>query len=395
MTRKQILHITFLLLLIVGWAWLEQSTTNTNWEQTFYSSHKAPYGTYVVKDNLESLFPNVEVDVNRNSFYKLMDGSDSTSTNACMIIISKDFKVDSLSLSKMNEFIGRGNSVFISAQHFSPEILLEYEITLKHAALNISKQLSKLRINTEIKDTIAYDFKKMGQSNFFEVSKNTTIKVLGKENQKPCFLEISKGDGKLFVHTQPLAFTNYHILYNHHEYTSRVLSYVLQESDKIIWDNYHNPFFSNSNTPLKIILSKPALRSGLYFALIILLIYVLFFAKRKQQIIPILQPPVNLSLGFIDTIGRLYFQNSNHKDIVEKQFIQLNHFIKKKYFITRIEYNNDFFESLSLKSGIDKSIISDIYLNYNKLKQKETIAEHELHIFTNQIGRFHKNIKRK
>lgn len=388
--------MVFLVLLIIAWAWFEQSAKNTNWEQTFYSSHKIPYGSFILNENLEQFNADIAFETNSGNFYETLPEKDSLDSVSCLIIITHKFFPDSLSLQKLNQFIDNGNTVFISAQYFSEELVPNHEIEIKHAHIHQNSKTSQISLLADTgSDASDYKFDNISQYSYFEISKNTRIKTLGKENGQSNFIEIPKENGRLLLHSQPLAFTNYHILYNHHQYASSVMDDVTVGTNKIIWDNYYNPYFEKNKSILSIVLSKPALRNSLYLTLIFLCIFILFYAKRKQRIIPLIKPTENHSLAFIDTIGRLYFQHGNHKDLVEKQFNLFNYFVKQKFLLTHIDKRNDFITYLSVKSGVEVSIINDIYTNYNQLIKQEIVTESQLHIFNNQIRRFHKNIKQK
>jgi hypothetical protein len=394
MSRKQIIYIIFLILLVIGWAWVDQSARNTDWSPTFYAPHKIPFGTFVLNDNLENLFPATTIKSSSKSFYKMMNSEDSLLTSACVITVTKQFNADSLELSKMNQFIEKGNTVFLATQYFPSNLLKKYGLKVK---FNFKKQKNR---NSTLSYKAATDnsqntlsFKKMQAFSYFELEKNTNIKIIGKENSSPCFVEKQIGKGRLLLHAQPFAFTNYHILYNHKEYAEWVFSTIQPETKTVIWDNYHTPYSMSNKSPLKIILANRALKSALYLSLFLLILYILIFSKRKQQIIPIVRPEKNLSLNFIDTIGRLYFQKGNHRNLVEKQFTQFNFFVKTKFYISNVNNRDDFIERLSLKSGIKKSIIKNIYNYYSKIKTKDVISEHELHTFYGYVKQFQKRIK--
>ena len=137
------------------------------------------------------------------------------------------------------------------------------------------------------------------------------------------FARIKYGKGQLLLHTTPIAFSNFHLLREQNvEYAGRVFSHLVE--GPIYWDNYsnvslalarrmndlayYNPYKTfNDEGPLQYILSQPALAWTWYLGLTLALLYLLFRAKRKQRVIPVLEPNHNTSLEFISTIGRLVF----------------------------------------------------------------------------------------
>lgn len=49
-------------------------------------------------------------------------------------------------------------------------------------------------------------------------------------------------------------------------------------------------------------------------------LFMIFTARRRQRVIPIVEKPKNRSLEFIQLIGTLYYQRHDHADLVRKKF---------------------------------------------------------------------------
>ena len=57
-------------------------------------------------------------------------------------------------------------------------------------------------------------------------------------------------------------------------------------------------------------------------ALLSIILFIFFNAKRRQRIIPIIEPLVNSTVDFTKTIGNLYFQQNNNADLINKKIIK-------------------------------------------------------------------------
>ena len=127
---------------------------------------------------------------------------------------------------------------------------------------------------------------------------------------------------------------------------------VVQEISKgnIYW--YPNKTYNSSvsNSPMRFILSNEGLKWGWYLFLIGMIILMIFNAKRKQRIIPIIKPLTNTTVDFTKTIGNLYFQEGNHDTIMEKKII---------YFLEKIR--QDYLLDTPIKSGYDNHGKSILY----------------------------------
>ena len=60
------------------------------------------------------------------------------------------------------------------------------------------------------------------------------------------------------------------------------------------------------------------IRIGFSVCLCYVLLFIIFHAKRKQRIVPVIEPLQNSSAEFVKTIGNLYLQEGNFKDMANK-----------------------------------------------------------------------------
>ena len=102
---------------------------------------------------------------------------------------------------------------------------------------------------------------------------------------------------------------------------------------------------------LDFILSKPGLRNAWYIFVFSVLLFIIFNAKRRQRIVPIIEPLKNKSVEFIRTIGNLYMQEGDFHDMMAK---------KSQYFLSRVRtellidtqnLDEEFEKKLQLKTG--------------------------------------------
>lgn len=104
-----------------------------------------------------------------------------------------------------------------------------------------------------------------------------------------------------------------------YQYTENILSYF-SEGD-IIWYTKGPKDERISGSPLRYIMSQPPLKSAWFLGLFGILIFMIFNAKRKQRIVPIIKPLENLTVDFTKTIGNLYYQEGDHTNIIDKKII--------------------------------------------------------------------------
>ncbi len=95
--------------------------------------------------------------------------------------------------------------------------------------------------------------------------------------------------------------------------------FLILNNEIIFWDTKSNTAYNEVNSPLRFILSEPSLRSAWRLGIVGLLLFVLFMAKRRQRIVPVKTALTNTSVAFAKTIGNLYYQEGQPKDLIVKK----------------------------------------------------------------------------
>ena len=207
---------------------------------------------------------------------------------------------------------------------------------------------------------------------FFDSLDTEKVKVLGYQKtgkkKHANFIEVPYGYGRLLLHTQPAAFSNFHLLKeDHYKYAEGVLSYIPQ--GKVFWYAKKYKHGEESDSIFRYILSQPALTSAFWLAIFAFLIFIFFNAKRKQRIVPEILPLKNTTVDFAKTIGNLYFQEADHHTIIEKKIIYFLEHIRNVYLIDTYSLDKDFVEKLQLKTG---KTVADIEKAVSLIKKQRS-----------------------
>ncbi len=154
---------------------------------------------------------------------------------------------------------------------------------------------------------------------------------------RPVAIQAHIGEGELFLVTTPLLFTNYGMLDgNNASYIFRLLSCM--GSLPLIRLESYGSGAQESGSLFRVFLKHPPLRWALYTAMLTLLLFMFFTARRRQRVIPVVQPPANGTLRFTQLIGQLYYQRKDYKEMVKKKYL---------YFCTEVKQ----LHGLDLQSG--------------------------------------------
>ena len=186
----------------------------------------------------------------------------------------------------------------------------------------------------------------------------------------PVAVSVPYGKGEVIFVSSPLLFTNYGMLEgNTSVYIFRLMSYL---ADLPVYRTEAyvktDAMLVAEQSPFREFIKRPPLRWALYLALLGVVLFMIFTARRRQRVIPIMSKPANRSLEFIQLIGTLYYQRKDHVDLVRKKFKLFAEELRKTAGVDISDVNTDDSEYLLLaeKTGMNsdrlKKVIRQIRL---------------------------------
>lgn len=352
-------YFIFLLLIIGIVAVVEMNETKPiNWSPNLSINSKDPFGLYILNKELPSLLKDNNIIRFKQTPYEFLEEIQlDTLTNSSFLFIDYSDNVGASALKNILQLIEQGNTVFWSNSRFNYalEDTLGFELNKIYGSIT-NNNTSVWTTNKNLSTSKFVLDQAFIQSYFYlPDSVRNSFEVLGLQNNYesdvPNFIKIKQGKGTLFLHSQPLAFSNYSLLNsNNHIYVENVLSYL--PKGNIYWsvDKLENEV-SQSSSILRFILTNEALKWAWYFFLIGLILFVFFTAKRKQRIIPIEIPIKNTTLEFTKTVSNLYIQSKDYEDIIQKRITYTLEKIRRIYYVDTHKLDQVFIENYQAKSG--------------------------------------------
>nr|WP_321236861.1 DUF4350 domain-containing protein [uncultured Psychroserpens sp.] len=385
MSKALKIYIGILILLIVGLIAVEFSIPQPiNWQKTYNETHKIPYGTYVFYEELENLFPDSKVQSIKVTPYEFFDDyyswEDSTYLTTGTYVVIDDYpNIDNTSAQELMDFASYGNAIFISSSYFPDRLIdsLGFDTTNDYSF----KGKAELSFtNPRLKnDSITIE---KGLSNiYFSTIDTLSTTVLGhqkfEDSIRTNFIKVPWGSGEFYLHLQPIVFTNYNLLKkSNHKYASSVMSYL--GDDTIYFDSRSKQREELNRSPLRYVLSQPALRWAWYLALLTTLCFMIFNAKRKQRIVDIKVPLKNTTVEFTKTIGNLYYETKDHNNLIDKKITYFLEYIRRVYYLDTQILDEKFAKNLAKKSGKDESDVKKLINQIVYLKAKTNCNEDDL-----------------
>jgi hypothetical protein len=400
-----------------------QSQGGYNWNETYAENkedrQKDPYGVYILLELMHDYFPAEEVILLNES----IDSLSTSPVGSNYVFVGNYPYVTDEESEVLMDFIAAGNTAFIASQS------LPYQVTdslwMKDCEVDTASYYSYLEFHWDTLIAVNFrhpdlrldsarlfqfpyedslilerDWAYLVKDNLCDTVQNR-IEELGYMNENfLCFVRTRYGEGYLYWYSLPSTLTNIHLTEKANlDYISRLFSH-LQEGT-IYWDvkrkdpsnTYgEDDFYSNkglsADHPLRYILSQPPLAIAWYLLLVTSLLFLIFRAKRRQRIIPVLAPKRNTSLAFVRSIGQMYFLQQNHRHLVLQQMQLFLNELRENYTIPITTLDEETIEQLTQKSGGDAEILSRIQQMYTATKAATTVSDDRLMVFYQLLERF-------
>jgi len=358
----------------------------TNWNPSYSKNDKIPYGSYILYEELNSLFPQSKIEATNLPFYNLDKAKKIVDKN--IIIICSYFKPDELDSKIIFDLVKNGNDIFIASTSFGQQITDSFKTFINFKFWGVFDSTEVNFVNKKLQSENAYKFTQGNNDHYFTSFDTSSTIVLGTNNIGYAnYIKIKYGKGNLFLSTLPNAYTNYNMLKSNRDYIFKSLSYL--KNRDVIWDEYYKEVNKYSSTPLRYILTQPALKWAYFTFLFAMIFFIIFKGKRDQRIIPVIKPLSNTTIEFIHTIGNVYFKQSNHKNIAEKRITYFLDYLRNKYLIKQIVFNEETILRISEKSLVDKVEIRKLFNLFNLVEVSSSIKSETLKEINNQIENFY------
>ena len=313
------------------------------WEPTFNHYDKQPFGCAVFDSLMEKSVP-AGYEVTKKTIAQLERDGYGKKPHA-FLIQTVSFRPSATDIRALDRLLKAGNKVFIAASDIEPDSLYpDLQISI-----NGQNSFSPMEVKSSIANqSIPYDtlvfprqlpyqekeyhvYSAMTGSNVVVEGKVTRDTLLSgwvpKEYSDstegywdPRIVSIKRGKGELFLSCEPILMTNYGILDTEtNELVFRLMSQF--RGLPIVRTEAYGPYTEfETDTPLRFWLQNEPLRWAIYLTLGGLLLFCMFYARRRQRVIPVVEEPANRSLEFVKLIGTLYHQKHINRDLLQKKY---------------------------------------------------------------------------
>ncbi len=374
---------------------------------TLKRKDKIPYGSWVAFHSLPSLFPDAHISVNR---YEpgYWDSLSNYEEKQVLIILTARFEADREELKRLTKFVEYGNDVFISAQYISSAadnyfnfLTSAYDMSLM--GIQELEQGMKIRLNSPpFSPGEIYGYPGRGFQSYFSSIDSSTTDVLGYDGSgRINFIRLQAAKGYIYIHLEPFAFTNYFLLHRSNiGYFEKLMSLLPADARQVVWDEYYlNKVVSRPREEKKnwftVLMGmkneegRNSFRAAFLLLIGLLLLYVFMEMRRKQRYIPVVTRPRNDSLDFVKTIGRLYYDKGDHKNLCKKMSSYFLEHVRNKYKLSTGTLDDEFRMNLSFKSGVSEDELRPITTFIRYAEDAPEITPRQLMEFHQQLESFY------
>lgn len=355
----KIYAIIFIIIMVILALFEVNKKEVTDWRKNFDVNQKSPFGLFVFNKEIKDLLKNnlTKIDVAPYDYY-----TEKNKKPHNILIVESE--MDPESWNKILDEVSKGSDAMIIVNRLPKNIsdtIGFYGSKISYEEQNVLKLTDKKYQN----DFIKLDKFPSGRG-FSYIKPN--VQVLGKtveenNNDQANFIKAPFGKGNVYVHCEPLFLTNYYLLQSGNvKYAQSVFSYL--NDRETLWFVESNT--KESRSLLRFILSNPALKYAWWVFLGGLILFIFFNVKRKQRIVPIIEPLKNTSADFVKSIGNLYLQEGDFHDMMAKKAQYFLNKVRLDLLIDTQNLDEEFAKKLQLKTGKNSDMVNEAIILIKK-----------------------------
>ena len=322
------------------------------------------------------------------------------------LFINESFELSRPDAQALLQFVARGNDAFVAAQSFdeAPQLLRDsLGFGTKDAKL-VTHQRSKglpvvdsvdlrfsnralaaahLRLpGTDVEQRLVVDSGRVGRTLATDAQGRAVL------------VRLDHGQGRFYLCTAPLAFTNYYLLRPRSTaFAAAALAYL--PTRRTWWDEYQKQGPAGEQSLLRVVFSHEALRYAYYLTLAGGLLLALMAARRRQRIIPTIRSLPNTTLLFTRTVAGLYRQGNSHALIAEKKVGLFMDYLRTRFQETSPDFGDaDFRERLSQKAGLPRPRVDELLRLVNFARTAPRMTDQQLLQLSRALSDFRREANR-
>lgn len=383
---------------------LKPSYISSTWDEGYYDlTNKDPFGLYLLNFGIkERLNKNIEVS-KIDHLYSL----DTLKENQLptFIFVGEKFILNPEELDSVLSRVEKGSKLFLSADVIDKKMYWELfdnvglsYIYSEEVEVSVGKNKYEFQFILQ-NDTIAHNWK--GYKNLLTVS-NKRHKTLATIGSLESNITLQYGKGYIYLNPNPDMYTNVQLKSKAGYYHSKIWVNRIPKDQPVYWleiarfkdlpeDDFDDLFDNEGegerdDSYLQYIFEKPQLVTAMILAIIGILLFILFRAKRTQPMVPFIGKKKNMSIEFADTITSIYFSKRNPYVLLQVQKRNFYNAIQKHFYVDLSKRHEDReIITLSQKSNIHRSEIEELLIGLEVSKESAVDENYLIELTKKQV----------
>ena len=356
------------------------------WVPTFNHYDKQPFGCAVFDSLMEKSVP-AGYEVTNKTIAQLEREGYGKKPHAFLIQTDR-FSPSATDIRSLDRLLKAGNKVFIATSDIEPDSLYpDLQVDINGQNVFSPMEVKASIANQSIPyDTLVFSRQLPYQGKEYHVYSAMTGNSVAVEGNVTCdtlviswvseeesdstegpwvprVVKIKRGKGELFVSCDPLLMTNYGILDTQINGLIFRLMSQFRGLPIIRTEAYGPETEFETNTPLRFWLQNEPLRWAIYLTLGGLLLFCIFYARRRQRVIPVVEEPANRSLEFVKLIGTLYHQKHINRDLLQKKYSYFAETLRRMTMIDveDVESRKENIAQIAIRTGMPEAEVRMIF----------------------------------
>ena len=416
--KKRIIYIAFILLLFFPLYWLNKDTpTQYQWRASFDTNDKQPFGAYafdkILNDSWEDeychtyysiydivreamVFPENDIDIDDEENYYSDEDNEPVEIypDYNLLVVANSIYAVSHEIDYLLKYVRDGGAVILAANYLPYQLKDTLNISVNnqffHSIFDLSVKQTDEQVLFFAPDSTqaALVVPQPLVTNYFSILDTTNYtyfdslyRISTLSDDKTISLRYAIGEGNLILISNPLIFTNYGILSDSiNPYIWKHLAYL--KGKPLMRTEYYGAGSQGgkSQSEFRVIMNERSLKWAFFSILAGVLVFMIFTAKRKQKIIPVIKPPTNKMLDFVRSIAGLYLLKNNNADILLKKQIYWGEELKRKYGIDIVneQHDYDFYKRVAAKTRQPFEDIRRLFLDLGAIGETTYVPDEEM-----------------
>jgi hypothetical protein len=352
-------------------------TISSNWASGYVPGSPEPKGIGFFGELLETYNRDT---VYYASTYKKID-SLKLPAKASYVFVGDDMALLANEVSGLRQLADSGATVFLAFNQYDPDFYAAFfkaspfywEYTSRAFVAFGDTSLAYCPVFQN--DTVSDDWYTFNP----EALQDSTFTTLAYSMNKPVTVSLKQGKGRIILHSMPQLFMNYQVLKPNGFMHARFILKKLDPAQPVVWLEFarfdrnradmdtgdQGDSEKEDRSFIKFIMQNAPLRWAFVLAIGILLLYVFFRAKRRQEVLPGIPEKRNMSLAFVETLSSIYLSRNSPYGIL---------LVLRKNFYSSV--NRHFY--IDLNQADAKTHAEKYEANVKRLIEKSRFDEEEL-----------------